>query len=737
MTAEMEQMPSSQYQHYIPQFLLRRFAIASSPDRGNDKKRNRKPNGKEMLNVVRLDKDPPEISRVLVKRTFGKTDMYKDDSMFTGKDQMRIERKLSDIERVASRIIAKVTDAHEAGKNEISLSRYDKDVLRKFLFVMKYRGLNFFRRFNHQTAEEYDSNDRDGFLEYMRVKNFKRPLDVWFDNLLKIIDMPMDPAGKWTMELFDSIYVGDAVWLFTNIRTMYLAFVTPSDISEEFILTENAFGIHEGPVSCSIDRMTGEQEITAYTEFHVLSVISPRLAMVLRHSYLPEPLEDKDKKVRDGKKEMLAMQAQAHTDPDRVTSLLQDLPVSKARNSYTTIRNGRLVLASGADGVPRATDTFRFLFFPLESRHVQTINTVMLDQAHKISTLVFNSKTALRRALEFYLSSPTQTNGHYSLKTISDRQDDPMLLLFRKLEHLAHSLGSDVKAKYHVDPLMDDDDAPSFDEVIAEVLKTAKPILPNNPLALPMTVLAEISSRSELNITALHALDLILEDDGRPSFPDLVFEAVQLADPANLNQHTKELLKVELHIWRFIWEGLVLRASQVPGADVNHESEHLRGMLAQLNIRPSSRVLPAMARTSPQHVPQTGQDSSVSPPYIQPQKNMGAKAATQASGFSSQGLGKAFDNIGHNIQEQDASLLRNLAPLELEGSALQTNNKRKVARQKIQSPQLGGKRYVRDTFSTGSVGVRNVDASSASMPVQDAVLITFLIGLLVWYYFSG
>jgi hypothetical protein len=91
--------------------------------------------------------------------------MYKDDSKFSDKDQERIEKKLSLIEGQASRIIAQVADAHKAGKNEVTLSRHDKDLLRKFLFIMKYRSPIFYARFNHQKAEDYSSNDRTPFLE--------------------------------------------------------------------------------------------------------------------------------------------------------------------------------------------------------------------------------------------------------------------------------------------------------------------------------------------------------------------------------------------------------------------------------------------------------------------------------------------------------------------------------------------------------------------------------------------
>lgn len=371
-----------------------------------------------MLSTISLAKESPEIIEVPVQRTFGQPDMYKDDSTFLWKDQMRIETKLGKIESEASKVIKKVIDAHEAGHDEVSLSRLEKDILRKFQFVMKYRSPTFFERFNHQTADEYNAKDRTAFLEHMQENHFKRPLDVWLHDLIAIIDMPMDPAGEWTMELVNRIFPGDARWLLFNTQFMYLAFVTPSDESEEFILTENAFSIYEGPTSFSVDRRTGEKILSTYTEFHILNVISPKFAMVLRSYLLPESFEDKNEHIRKQRKANYDMHAAMHNHPEHVRSLLEDLPITKARKSYTVVRNERINLINGANRVLSATDKFTFSFFRLESRHIQMMNAVMLDQAQKITTIVFKSESALRKAIEFYLSMPTQTNGKYSMSTL-------------------------------------------------------------------------------------------------------------------------------------------------------------------------------------------------------------------------------------------------------------------------------------------------------------------------------
>jgi hypothetical protein len=373
----MEPTLKVQYQHYIPQFLLCRFATASSKDHKKNRKRTWKLGGDPILNTVNLAKNLPTIDTRLVRRTFGQNDMYKDDSGPTAKDQERIERKLGRIESDASRIIAKAVVAHQSGNSDITIIRSEQDVLQKFLFIMKYRSPIFFKRFNHQTADGYASNDRTQFLKYMRGKNFKRPLDVWFDNLIKIIETPMDPDGQWMTNITEQIYPGDALWLLSYNIFMYLAFVTPAGPGDEFILTENAYGIHEGPIDFFV-KPTGERIIYLCTEFHLVNVVSPHLVMVLRYKCLPEFGEDEGSEIYKAKKEYLARIARMHKDPDHATFSLQHLPVTRPKITNRKTVEGKTSLA---DDVSRATDLFRFPFFRLQHDHVQTINTIMLESS--------------------------------------------------------------------------------------------------------------------------------------------------------------------------------------------------------------------------------------------------------------------------------------------------------------------------------------------------------------------
>lgn len=395
-----------------------------------------------MLYTINLA-GPAELIEAPVSDAFGRTDMYRDFADAT--NQHSLEQQLSGLESSAAKIIAKIRMEHEAGKGEVWLPRAEKDTLRKFLFIMKYRSSGFHRRFYHDTAAAYSEDDTEAVLEYMRKKGYKKPIDIWFHNIKTLLEMKMDLKGNWAAELRESMYPNDAEWAIVHIQMMYLALCKPSDQGDEFLITENTYSIHEGPVSSQVDPVTGESTDTCYTEYHVFGVISPTLVMVLRSSLLPIPEEDTNDKVRKSRESMYELSRKQHNDPSKATSVLEDLPISKAHPSYIRVVNGSRILAKGEDGSPRPYHKFCFRFFPISTEHVNKINCVMLEQSHSISTIAFKSRIAARKTLEYYLSRscepPNQHNFKF-LKTVGDQPDDKRLICLKKLEQAARQLGS-------------------------------------------------------------------------------------------------------------------------------------------------------------------------------------------------------------------------------------------------------------------------------------------------------
>ena len=464
------QETKSQYHHYIPRFTLRNFAHPFQPQNvsGRQRQRNKRKRqkghypGEEMIYAINLAGTEPQITETPVASTFGQMDMYRDFA--NAPNQHKVEQKLSRLESNAARIIHKIRKEYEAQKKEIWISRSERDTLRKFLFIMKYRGPGFRQRFGHQLPDEYSEDDAERLTAYMREKGYKRPVDVWFDNIKVLVDLKMDSEMNWANELMEKIYPDDAKWAISNMQSMYLSICTPSSQEDEFLLTENSYSIHEGPHSPR-----------AYTEFHVFAVISPKLIMVLRSFLLPIPEEDQDPGIKEWRQELYALNAAKHIFPSHANSCLQDLPVRKARNSYSEVVNGRVIWSDGRDRKLRPDDKFCFEFFPITTTHVNKINSIMLEESYSISAVAFKSKSSARKALEFHLTTPIVLNEFG--KKIFKTRDDARFVCFKKYEQVARQLGSDIAAKYLV---LEEEKPEKLEQLLTRLLEQEMPSEPTD-----------------------------------------------------------------------------------------------------------------------------------------------------------------------------------------------------------------------------------------------------------------
>ncbi|KFY88350.1 hypothetical protein V498_06809 [Pseudogymnoascus sp. VKM F-4517 (FW-2822)] len=486
----------SQYHHFIPRFILSNFAYASPKTgyknrRGNGRHRKNQSrggsNGKDVVHALDLSGATAQLVEAPVSRTFGLSDMYRDFAK--ARNQHYIEEQLSVLESRAGTVIATIRKRFEARAADVWISRLERDTLRKFLFIMKYRASNMHVRFCHESAEEYCADDRERLLAYMKKKGFVKPVEVWFDNIKAMLALKMDPGGEWMKEISKRAYPDDAKWFILHVQGMYMALCTPSTPGEEFLLTENGYGIHEGPVSGQVDPKTGKLTATCYTEYHVFSVISPRLMIVLRSFLLPNPLEDNSNNIREFRQTWYRQCASLHNFPDDANSILADLLISKARNSYTRIVDGQAVLLDGEDGTQRATHRFGFPFFPITAEQVHRINAVMLEESYRISTIVFGTPAAARKTIDYYLTMPSDRR----FKIVSSNSDDHRLVFLRKLESVVRAMGSDVTAVYHtlVDTLTEE-------EWLEKLGRLAVEKLPEKPTAFMQLYMKIGGSRATL-----------------------------------------------------------------------------------------------------------------------------------------------------------------------------------------------------------------------------------------------
>jgi len=448
----------SQYQHYVPQFILRKYSDYARPNSDNYVNKQQfdkalsKVKKRAAVNVLNF-KDgfmKGQLSRSSCNKTFGIPNMY----------DAEIESALSGLEQPVSKIIDVIEKDFLSGKPATLIARPQKDLLRKFIFIMAYRNRKFYQRFQGEKGD-YDSNDRAELLAYMRDKGVKTPKDVWLKTIHAFIDVDLGQEVEcWDGWLMNHAYPADARWFRKNMTTSYLCFCTPKDVGEEFVLTQNAYGVSEGPYSNR-----------GWTDWHTIAPVNPRLLIVMRNQFLgdipnvPSGLADVIAKTQRMAIESLTS---VYEDPTAAHSWLEDLPVTRPTTSYPTLQ----VFSEGNPLLYKSTqeDIFTFEFFYLSSTFVQRINSIFIEEAILTDTIVYKSSLALRKALESYLEIEkpgfkiviekpegegpeiwcADYNGAKNMDVAPDYERREYLDM---LERIARSLGSDCTAKFTLSTL--------------------------------------------------------------------------------------------------------------------------------------------------------------------------------------------------------------------------------------------------------------------------------------------
>ncbi|KAE8386445.1 hypothetical protein BDV23DRAFT_196393 [Aspergillus alliaceus] len=272
----------AEYHRFIPRFLLRQFAAAEQPPplHLTRRQRRRPGNGRpqaqssNFINAIDLTRNV--LIRVLVSREFGLVDMYPDRGY---QNPRHIEDDLGRLEDRAARIIRRSSDTFKADRT-LELTRYERDSLRKSLFLMKYRNSTLCDRYNYDSITAYDSNDKHRLESYMREKGFKSSRDVWYTNLKAFLDLEMGPDMLWISKVHGQ-----------------------------------AFPEHKKKSSSDslFDQATEKLVEGAYAEYHNFAPISAKLIIVLRNA---EDLQSEWNRMRE----------------------------MKCGDSYSTIINGKPVL---------------------------------------------------------------------------------------------------------------------------------------------------------------------------------------------------------------------------------------------------------------------------------------------------------------------------------------------------------------------------------------------------------
>ena len=383
------------------------------------------------------------LTRNSCNNTFGVPDMY----------DAQIEIALGGLEQRVSKVIEVIENDFFGGKQVTVVARPQKDLLRKFIFIMAYRNRKFHERFGGE-EDDYDSNDRAELLAYMHDKGIKALKEVWLNNIRAFIDVDLGQEPDcWLGWLMNNAYPSDARWFWKNMTTSYLCFCTPKDTDEEFVLTQNAYGIFEGPCSHQ-----------AWTDWHNFAPVNHRLVIVSRNQCfggIPNLPANLDKELTKMQHKAIEAMTSIYEDPAKAHSWLEDLPVSRPVPSCWRPRrssNGRPLPYRFAP-----EDTFTFKFFALPSTFLQRMNAHFLEEAIMTDTIVYKSPMALRKALESYVEmekpglkiavdNPREKGpeiwcvDYTGVKRIGDGPEYNRQAYLNMLERIARSLGSDCTA---------------------------------------------------------------------------------------------------------------------------------------------------------------------------------------------------------------------------------------------------------------------------------------------------
>jgi len=141
-----------------------------------------------------------------VRRSYGIPDMYKD---VDHERVYHVKELLSKLESDAAIIYHRLKKVHESGKRNFSIARRERNILRKFLFVMKYRSQKFWSKYTG-TIDAYEHSDRSRLLEFLKERSITDLRQVWLLNLEVIIRTEIDPDGEWLQTIGREMFGGDA-----------------------------------------------------------------------------------------------------------------------------------------------------------------------------------------------------------------------------------------------------------------------------------------------------------------------------------------------------------------------------------------------------------------------------------------------------------------------------------------------------------------------------------------------
>lgn len=396
-----------------------------------------------------------KITESLVSKSYGVQNLYKDAK--TPENANEIELKLGHLESQAGKVISdllatiakdKETQTKDVSEGPLSfeMTRLNHNRIRKFMHIMHYRRYDFagtywkeddpenmhLRSWILKLCEQESIEPNAGaiwlhFLRYFldtshpdivahgrkaREKNFRQLCDF--------------PHSKYA-EIDPDLEYWQAVEYSDQADGLFLA-IWEAAPGEEFIVSENSFGLYEGSDS-------------SFGPTHRFYVISPRVALVLCSIGLgPDGVDPK---------------LRGHCRQSVLWEATHKPPKVRYAKEPPKFGNFRERLEFEAEQNYWEDDMMEFEISTLSTEHTHVVNAIILGNVKENGLITFRSKEALLRTLDSFGDNPNFKNHHQyaplvrellkeaggsgSFKLLRFDSNEEFELKYKKLQAIGHA----------------------------------------------------------------------------------------------------------------------------------------------------------------------------------------------------------------------------------------------------------------------------------------------------------